>query len=431
MKPPTFFLSSTIYDFRDLRSALKFFLEEQGCTVLASEHNDFLKPLDKHSYEACLQAIERADYYVLLIGTRVGGWFDPERRVRITQQEYRHAYELQKRGKLKILTFVRAEVWQSREDRKELASYLESLPYSDAEKKKIEAFPSKFTDDAAFINAFINEVGRNRDTVAALKAGRSLPAGNWIHVFHDFREVIAAVQAQLFSGVPVAEAALRRLLQSEVREILRQCIPKSCSKILSPRIAVEAFLRKYPLTMENRDAGYLEIDDAEWDKLTWYAYHLIAVRIHPMTLDTAMVSPFFLTFNPALNAFEETPFHRAVLALGDQIRRLNDSNTNETLSIVLENSPRQRLHRNGTVRVEPLKATMLLHLFDRWINVIELCVAIYRHLDGKPFAEPSLRSRSPIEGMAEKIEADSPTVDETIAFINLDHESYRNAMSSK
>jgi hypothetical protein len=69
------------------------------------------------------------------------------------------------------LTFVRAEVWQLREERKERKAYLASLPYSDAEKKKIEAYRSKFAEDAEFINAFINEVGRNQDTAAALKAG--------------------------------------------------------------------------------------------------------------------------------------------------------------------------------------------------------------------------------------------------------------------
>ncbi len=68
VKRPTFFLSSTIYDFRDLRSALKFFLEEQGCKVLASEFNDFDKPLDGHSYEACLRSIHSADYFILVIG---------------------------------------------------------------------------------------------------------------------------------------------------------------------------------------------------------------------------------------------------------------------------------------------------------------------------------------------------------------------------
>lgn len=35
-KRPTFFLSSTIYDFRDLRGAIKFSLEARGCKVLAS-----------------------------------------------------------------------------------------------------------------------------------------------------------------------------------------------------------------------------------------------------------------------------------------------------------------------------------------------------------------------------------------------------------
>lgn len=67
MRRPTFFISSTIFDFRDLRSALKFYLEEQGCQVLTSETNDFKKPLDEHSYDACLKAIEAADYFILLM----------------------------------------------------------------------------------------------------------------------------------------------------------------------------------------------------------------------------------------------------------------------------------------------------------------------------------------------------------------------------
>jgi hypothetical protein len=52
MDRPTIFLSSTIYDFSDLRSALKDYLEDRGCRVLASEYTDFTRPLDTHSYEA-------------------------------------------------------------------------------------------------------------------------------------------------------------------------------------------------------------------------------------------------------------------------------------------------------------------------------------------------------------------------------------------
>jgi hypothetical protein len=420
MKPPTFFLSSPIYDFKDLRSALKFYLEEQGCTVLASEYNDFSKPLDRHSYEACLKAIELADYFVILIGTRVGGWFNPEGRISITQQEYRHAYELQKAGKLKIITFVRAEVWQAREERKELASYLASLPCSDSEKRRIEAYPSKFADDAEFITAFINEVGRNRDTARALKAGGPLPSGNWIHVFHDFSDVIATLQVQIFAGTPVAEAALRRLLQSEVLAILRRSILKIPGYLGSPRKAVEEFLRKYPLTIKNKGDAFFEIDTSAWDTLTWYAPHLIAVQFHPMILESAIISPFFLRFNPTSNAFEETPFHLAISSLREELRRFNESNNSENLVLVFEHTPRQRGYRDGSVAVEPAKLTGLLHLYDRWINIIELGIAIYRHLDGKPFVEPSLRPRSPVLGMDKEFDREIPTVNETIAFINFD-----------
>lgn len=126
MKPPTFFLSSTIYDFKDLRSAIKYFLELQGCRVLASDFNDFAKPLDPHSYEACLKAIAEADYFVLLIGARVGGWYEHE-KVSITQAEYREAYRLHKEGRLKLLSFVRADVWNLREERKALRKHLEML----------------------------------------------------------------------------------------------------------------------------------------------------------------------------------------------------------------------------------------------------------------------------------------------------------------
>src|SRR6202041_2404207 len=111
MDRPTIFISSTIYDFRDMRSAIKEHLESNGCRVLASEFNDFTKPLDKHSYEACLAAIEQADFFLLLIGTRVGGWYDKTKRVSITQQEYRTAYSLAKSDRLRLLSFVRAEVW--------------------------------------------------------------------------------------------------------------------------------------------------------------------------------------------------------------------------------------------------------------------------------------------------------------------------------
>ena len=169
MKRPSIFLSSTIYDFRDLRSALKYHLELQGCSVLASEFNDFQKPLDEHSYDACLQSIEQSDYFILLIGSRVEGMYDTDGQISITQQEYRTAYELHKRGRLHIMTFVRSEVWQVREDRKALSKHLQELHMKESEVKKVLPYPSKFASDAEFISSFISAY-RSRVTIAGARS---------------------------------------------------------------------------------------------------------------------------------------------------------------------------------------------------------------------------------------------------------------------
>jgi hypothetical protein len=123
---PRIFVSSTIYDFRDLRSAVKFWLEKLGYDVQMSDHADFDKPLDTNSYDACLRAIDTCQYFVLFIGSRVGGPYNNIDRTSITRMEYRRAYERFKSGKLTLVPFVRREVWDIREDRKALTAYLTS-----------------------------------------------------------------------------------------------------------------------------------------------------------------------------------------------------------------------------------------------------------------------------------------------------------------
>ena len=93
MKKPRVFISSTIYDFKDLRSALKYFLEENSFEVVTSENVDFPNTNKNNSYQACLDAIETCDYFVLLIGARVGGTYryktDKKNKVRKVLTKYR------------------------------------------------------------------------------------------------------------------------------------------------------------------------------------------------------------------------------------------------------------------------------------------------------------------------------------------------------
>lgn len=86
MNKPKIFVSSTIYDFKDLRSALKYWLTEKGYEVRMSERNDFKKDSSQNSYQACLDSIEECDYFILLIGSGAGGIYSQNPLITITQK---------------------------------------------------------------------------------------------------------------------------------------------------------------------------------------------------------------------------------------------------------------------------------------------------------------------------------------------------------
>lgn len=299
MKPPTFFLSSTIYDFKDLRSAIKYYLEQQGCRVLASEFNDFPKPLDKHSYEACLKLIAEADYFVLLIGARVGGWFDEPNQVSITQQEYREAYRLHQEGKLKLLSFVRTDVWRMKDDRKLLTKHLESLEMDHGARRQVLLAPTKAATNAEFIVKFVEEVGKNRETHAAANRRGPLPTGNWLHQFENFEDIIEPIEAQAFCGRPVDEAAMKRLLWKELRDILRKCLirgTKPGAKAFTPRIAIHNFYA----TLDEPPSFWKEtivVNTERYRRLTSLWIHVMQTKFFPHILPEAVRSSAFMEYD--------------------------------------------------------------------------------------------------------------------------------------
>jgi len=404
MRKPTFFVSSTIFDFKDLRSALKFFLEEQGCIVLASEFNDFIKPIDTHSYEACLSSIQNCDYFILLIGSRVGGWFDAKERVSITMREYREAYELHKKGKLKILSFVRSQVWHVKEDRKELEKYLEELGIAEEIRPKITDYPTKLASDSVFIIDFINEVARNKETIDALHGNGSFPTGNWIHVFETFKDVIDVIQGQVFAGSSVQDTAFKRLLTLELREIIRNCLYKWKSRIFNPIFVKKKFDRTCPIRQEDKEKDFIEVEIKQWDWLASAAVQLLAVKVHPVIIQEAIKGTVFLQFDLALGAFKETEIYNCLSLLNEEIRKFSEKNTTETLSVIFKHSPNNRVGSQTTERIKTLELVPFLFLCDRWINIIQLSSAIILHLEkGAQFQMPHLMSESPIIGMEEKL----------------------------
>jgi hypothetical protein len=86
--PPTIFVSSTCYDLYQVRAELSNFLTSLGAEPLLSESPAFPISPDTKTIENCVNAVkERADIFVLIIGTRYGSIDDASGRS-ITNLEY-------------------------------------------------------------------------------------------------------------------------------------------------------------------------------------------------------------------------------------------------------------------------------------------------------------------------------------------------------
>lgn len=418
-KRPTFFLSSTIYDFRDLRSAIKFSLEARGCRVLASEFNDFGGDLAVHSYEACLSQIAQADYFVLLVGTRVGGWYDEPNRISITQQEYRTAYELHRKGQLKVVTFVRSEVWQLREDRKALRRYLKTTDIDAAQKDDIADHPSPFADDPAFVSNFLTEIGRNRETSEATKTGTSKPTGNWIHVFKDFRDIDDVLSPLTFSGKTADEAAYGKALQYDLLRVLAKLLikfegqPNDCSWFLRKHI------EDHPIEKNDRNTGYVEMTTKAWWSFSTLLFHTLGSELNTLVINDALTSSLFLDYDRDASAYVQTPAYQALWSIVDEIRAYNRNVTAENLSILSEFSPRAIGRAQSIVRLPTDRLAMLYLIAQRWVNITALSVALIRHLEGQPFQAPKLMPFSPINGLDEEIAQEAVTAAEARAAMGL------------
>ncbi|MBA4066175.1 MAG: hypothetical protein C0501_21165, partial [Isosphaera sp.] len=199
---PVVFVSSTVHDLKDLRSALRYWLGEWGFCSRFSEFNDFPQLPDLNSYDSCLKAIDEANYFVLLIGHRIGGWYDKERGVSITQKEYQYAYDRARAGQIKIIPFVRRDLWTVLQDRGDVTRAVQSdvALAPDTKAYLAEAFGaygSKFADDAKHIFGFVEEVTRKEEMRKAGSAHTSRPAGNWVYTFETFGEIVDTLRVQL------------------------------------------------------------------------------------------------------------------------------------------------------------------------------------------------------------------------------------------
>lgn len=417
MERPTIFISSTVHDFGDLRGALKDHLEARGCAVLASEFNDFPKPLDRHSYEACLKTIEQADLFVLLIGSRVGGWFDETQRISITRAEYRHAYRLAQTGKLRILTFVRDEVWNHRQSVKELKKALAAeRRLREEQRTRLANHDTLFATDAASIISFIDEVSRNRETVAASRGQGAMPVANWIHTFKGFRDIRQAIDPLILSGLSVQGAARRHALLTQVLAMLQGMTPAFDGKPILPAAAI----RRIGDALDLKGASALEdvtVDGTTWGRLVMLS--TLASKRPPQIghLADVLSSDLLLAYDPAASRFRETLEYELladVLNLADKLTYLKGAD----LADILQYG--QRINAQEDRRVPAHLLATQLHRLYRFADLIATAKALCLALDGRPVAKPEPMPRTAFFDQISGLEAEEASLAQIRTWVGLD-----------
>jgi hypothetical protein len=162
MAKPRTFVSSTCLDLRDARSVVEKHLIELGHEPLLSDTLTFGVTPKKHSHHACLDQVDNADYFILIVGGRRGGTYIGSERS-ITNEEYRRAM---KRG-IPVMTFVSEGL--------ETASRIY--------RKTPKADLSEFVDDVRVFD-FIDLIrGESED--------------NWIRTYKTVEDIKRAITAQL------------------------------------------------------------------------------------------------------------------------------------------------------------------------------------------------------------------------------------------
>lgn len=147
MVVPRVFISSTYYDLRHVRNAIKEFIEFIGFQPVLSEPFDVFNEHGKSAQEACLDEIKKCDMYILIIGTRYGTIF-PNDSLSITHREYREAVQ----AKLPIFAFVDRYVYD------DYRIYCQNKNNPDVESSKIKY--SNVQEIEVF--QFIYEVGNGK-----------------------------------------------------------------------------------------------------------------------------------------------------------------------------------------------------------------------------------------------------------------------------
>jgi uncharacterized protein DUF4062 len=375
-----------VRDLGDLRSAVKYWLEEQGFIALISESADFPHALDREAAHAALSVIDGCDYYVLLIGTRRGSMF-PDGDVSVTRAEFRHAREIRHAGgRLQMLCLARNEL---------VAAARLGKPTEVEEAEWAEVI------------AFLEEVKTS--------SGQDEP--NWVQPFGTFREVVDALTATLRISGPLRRRSLEANLMHEIVENVKRGLTKGTSRLLPtayflPDLAVSGQTVLQPWTIPSDRVG----------RTIMFRLFTISAGRMRSALEAAISSGEFLDYDSSKGAFRIGPVQNALLSLRTELTQLDHLlETMGSNKTVEEDFGRlaEAAQRKTDAQILGFTAALLRAAQAALLNSMSLGRALYRFFEGtdRALRTPDLLPAQLSDAVAERVKQEAVSDAEAEAWI--------------
>jgi hypothetical protein len=394
VRRPRVFISSTINDFRDLRGALRYWLDQSGYDVQLSEYTDFERRPEDDVFEACFNNIRTADHYILLVGERRGSWYNEDEDVTVTRQEFRVAKEAETARATSITVFVRSKT----------DTVLRQWDEGGRPSGNFSAI-----QDPRFTADFLAEIrGPAPENVAA----------RWTYSFEDFRDVIDGLRVVLRVDTNLERRLAQRNLLDEVLHNISLFVTKSTHDVIHSNYSFATRERDEVKILAQDVPGVTQVPAKILGRLGTLVFSKPRRQLRHRCLEDGISRGLFLMYDPNSQSLQPTLEHEALVALYDDMlgfeeyRGYRGFDDIDQYFIQVGRAANQG-QLGSPQEVDSEKLALLVGLHDRMDDVfkglVQMALWLVKSVDSP---EISRRPLSPIEGMSEQTQAESVSLDE-------------------
>lgn len=394
---PSIFISSTVREFQDLRSALAYFLRSQGFSVYLSEAADFDIRGDRSALEECFENVRASDYYILIVGATRGSLSG--NGVSVTRQEYRVAREaFTTATKPRLYLYLRASV-------------------EEALQRGKKAQEAAGIDYPEHLRLFIDEVQNPQ--------AESIP--NYLTRFGDANDLMVSLNTRMNLGRNLAETLTRHGLVTELASNIAVIAHRSGSGVGLYHWFMGKEREHIGLNYDDIDKQIQLSSEQGLHLLMALAGRIKGNHLRTRATEQAIDAGVFLEFNTASQTFEETSIHGALKQSLLDIRSLSSLDETEGFKNwdvrLLTAISEARGSKLSYCHVQGLDLLNAVHYYDRVEDIFNGHLALCRALLGID-AELQLPARQPITPlgphMERKLRAEQVSAAEVIHLIQKD-----------